>query len=183
MRLIARKLLYVRCVGLCLCSQLANFSQFWVEFCHLWDQCKLSEIIVSCVGDWVTCCSWTAHFHELHGATMKECRAFFINICPLPNWIPSGTIASPHPYMKRVNSQQISVAACKIDLKICISKPNLPWVFCAVECKLAPTSPWFASTLWQSAPMTTSKSPCLGRGVQWLVIKMYNAVNLISGLI
>ena len=52
----------------------------------------------------------------------KECRAFSINICPLPNWITIVTKTSPHPYM----SQQNSVAACEIDLKFCISKPKSP---------------------------------------------------------
>ncbi len=37
------------------------------------------------------------------------------------------------------------------------------------------------STLWQSAPMTPSKLPCLGRAVQWIVNKMYTEVNLLSG--
>ncbi len=26
-----------------ICSQLANFSQFWSQFCHPWDQCKSGE--------------------------------------------------------------------------------------------------------------------------------------------
>ena len=31
-------------------SQLANFSQFWFKFCHLWDQCKSSEKMLPCMG-------------------------------------------------------------------------------------------------------------------------------------
>ncbi len=38
--------------GMWLCSQLANFSQFWYKFCHLWDQCKSSEKMIPCMGLW-----------------------------------------------------------------------------------------------------------------------------------
>ena len=55
----------------------------------------------------------------------KECRAFSINICPFPNWITIETITSPHPY--------ISVEACKIDLKFCISKPKSPYILWSKE--------------------------------------------------
>ncbi len=59
----------------------------------------------------------------------KECRAFSIDVCPLPNWTIIVTITSSRPYevgFLSVQSQQNSVAACKIDLKVCISKPKWP---------------------------------------------------------
>ncbi len=42
--------------GMWLRSQLANFSQFWSKFCHLWDQCKSSEKGFPCIGDEGLCC-------------------------------------------------------------------------------------------------------------------------------
>ena len=35
--------------GMWLCSQLANFSQFWSKSCHIWDQCKSSEKMLPCM--------------------------------------------------------------------------------------------------------------------------------------
>ena len=60
--------------GMWLRSQLANFSQFWSKFCHLWDQCKSSEKPFPWLGGGGRCCSGTA-FQMLQ---LQDISAHFI---------------------------------------------------------------------------------------------------------
>ncbi len=66
--------------GMLIRSQLANFSQFWSKFCHLWlwDQCKSSEKRFPCMGGWGLCCS----------GTVFQIHIYFLRIRPSVNHSP-----------------------------------------------------------------------------------------------
>ena len=83
--------------GMWLRSQLANFSQFWSNFCHLWDQCKSSEKMFPSMGDGGLYYSGTV----LQMLWLRDDSAHFSQFCVRA---VSLTVSGKYSYMTRIKA-------------------------------------------------------------------------------
>ncbi len=85
----------------------------------LWG-CIVNRSIISKIG-YHPCLLMCKEIHLCVGIELigKECRALSINSCLFTNWISTGTMTSPHPYMIMLWGWFLnSVQQCRIQLQI-----------------------------------------------------------------